>query len=83
MTRFPIPPAGPAELRRSDGVVRRRLGRQLLGAQAEFLERSYLTSAEVAQILGELAAQWAQDTAAREAAELAARWDATALPPTG
>lgn len=59
-----------AELRRADRVARRRLARSLLAEQAEFLERSYLEPAEVAQVLAELAEEWARDAAHRIAAGL-------------
>jgi len=54
-----------AALRRTDSVARRRLARNLLDAQADFLQRCYLSPEEVAEVLAEVAAQWARDTARR------------------
>lgn len=67
--------ADATELRRADVGERMRLGRLLLGAQAEFLERTYLTPAEVARVLADLAEAWARDTARRVTGGLAAGWD--------
>jgi hypothetical protein len=60
----PSHPAAP-DLRRADAVARRRFARQLLDAQADMLGRTYLTPAEVAGVLADLAEQWGRDAVAR------------------
>lgn len=69
----PFPSSHPAapELRRADAVARRRFARQILDAQAELLGRTYLTPAEVAGVLAELAESWSRDTVVRLAESVA------------